>query len=85
MVIHEALERTIRDEQDEQVDSARPVKHYIRGLRSKIGDKAKTPIWIASVHRLGYQFVGPRPDFSDVREPVTSLAGYGQSREEKYE
>lgn len=34
------------------------VKKYIQRLRSKLGDNARQPIWIASIHGVGYRFIG---------------------------
>ena len=54
VVTHEVVGRTIWGE---QVDSAQLVNTYIKRLRRKIGDNAGDPIWIASVHGVGY--IGP--------------------------
>lgn len=40
------------------VDSYGLVKKYIQRLRSKLGDNARQPIWIASIHGVGYRFIG---------------------------
>ena len=34
-------------------------KKYIQRLRNKLGDNARQPIWIASIHGVGYRFIGP--------------------------
>lgn len=58
VVSRQTLERTLwRD----QTDSYDLVKKYIQRLRHKLGDDAREPFWIASVHGVGYRFVGPTP------------------------
>lgn len=42
-----------------RVDSNRLVKKYVQRLRRKLGDDARYPEWIASVHGVGYRFIGP--------------------------
>lgn len=37
------------------------VRKYIQRLRRKLGDNARDPRWIVSVHGVGYRFVGPQP------------------------
>ena len=70
VVTHQVLERTIWGE---QVDSSGLVKKYIQRLRHKIGDTADDPTWIASVHGVGYRFIGPKPEFREPGEPVLAL------------
>jgi len=43
----------------DKTDSYGLVKKYIQRLRSKLGDNARQPIWIASIHGVGYRFIGP--------------------------
>jgi DNA-binding response OmpR family regulator len=43
----------------DQVDSYGLVKKYVQRLRRKLGDNAREPTWIASVHGVGYRFIGP--------------------------
>ena len=43
----------------DKTDSYGLVKKYIQRLRSKLGDNARRPIWIASIHGVGYRFIGP--------------------------
>jgi two-component system KDP operon response regulator KdpE len=58
VVSRQTLERTLwRD----QIDSYDLVKKYIQRLRQKLGDDAREPFWIASVHGVGYRFIGPTP------------------------
>jgi DNA-binding response OmpR family regulator len=56
VVQHQTLERTIWGE---QADTSGLVKKYVQRLRRKLGDKAREPKWIASVHGVGYRFIGP--------------------------
>jgi DNA-binding response OmpR family regulator len=41
-------------------------KKYVQRLRQKLGDCAAEPRWIASVHGVGYRFIGPKPCQQDV-------------------
>jgi DNA-binding response OmpR family regulator len=43
----------------DKTDSYGLVKKYVQRLRSKLGDNARRPIWIASIHGVGYRFIGP--------------------------
>ena len=38
------------------------VQKYVQRLRQKLGDDAKNPILIATVHGVGYRFIGPPPE-----------------------
>ncbi|HZA22178.1 MAG TPA: response regulator transcription factor [Dehalococcoidia bacterium] len=58
VVSRATLERTLWGD---QVDSYGLVKKYIQRLRHKLGDDAREPFWIASVHGVGYRFIGPTP------------------------
>jgi DNA-binding response OmpR family regulator len=58
VVGRQTLERTLWGE---QTDSYGLVKRYIQRLRSKLKDDAREPYWIASVHGVGYRFIGPTP------------------------
>ncbi len=42
----------------EPVDNPGLVKKYVQRLRRKLGDDARQPIWIATVHGVGYRFIG---------------------------
>jgi DNA-binding response OmpR family regulator len=53
-----------------RVDSNRLVKKYVQRLRRKLGDDARYPEWIASVHGVGYRFIGP---------PELTLQGNGHA------
>jgi DNA-binding response OmpR family regulator len=57
----------------EQTDSYGLVKRYVQRLRQKLGDDAREPYWIASVHGVGYRFIGP---------VSRSLEGAGQAQVE---
>ena len=37
------------------------VKKYVQRLRHKLGDDAKNPVWIKTVHGVGYRFSAPAP------------------------
>jgi DNA-binding response OmpR family regulator len=56
VVTRHILEQTLWRE---PVDSQGLVKKYVQRLRRKLGDDAREPMWIASVHRVGYRFIGP--------------------------
>lgn len=56
VVAHQTLERALWGE---HVDSSRLVKKYVQRLRRKLEDDAREPMWIASVHGVGYRFIGP--------------------------
>jgi DNA-binding response OmpR family regulator len=62
VVAHQTLERALWGE---QVDSSRLVKKYVQRLRQKLEDDAREPCWVASVHGVGYRFIGPPPSASD--------------------
>ena len=56
VLARQTLERTLWGE---QVESSGLVKKYVQRLRQKLGDDAREPFWIASVHGVGYRFIGP--------------------------
>jgi two-component system, OmpR family, KDP operon response regulator KdpE len=58
VVSRATLERTLWGD---QVDSYGLVKKYVQRLRHKLHDDAREPFWIASVHGVGYRFIGPTP------------------------
>lgn len=58
VVSRATLERTLWGD---QVDSYGLVKKYVQRLRHKLDDDAREPFWIASVHGVGYRFIGPTP------------------------
>ena len=58
IVSRATLERTLWGD---QVDSYGLVKKYVQRLRHKLDDDAREPFWIASVHGVGYRFIGPTP------------------------
>ncbi len=62
VVTHQAMERALWGD---HVDSSGLVKKYVQRLRRKLGDDAREPCWIASVHGVGYRFIGPSPDKQD--------------------
>ncbi len=59
VVAHQTLERALWGE---HVDSSRLVKKFVQRLRRKLADDAREPSWIASVHGVGYRFIGPPPN-----------------------
>jgi DNA-binding response OmpR family regulator len=65
VVAHQTLERALWGE---DVDSSRLVKKYVQRLRRKLGDDAREPQWIASVHGVGYRFIGPPPGVPKAEE-----------------
>jgi two-component system KDP operon response regulator KdpE len=70
VVAHQTLERALWGD---QVDSSRLVKKYVQRLRRKLGDDAREPLWIASIHGVGYRFIGPPS-----REQVVGEAVYAR-------
>lgn len=70
VVPHQTLERALWGD---QVDSSRLVKKYVQRLRRKLGDDAREPLWIASIHGVGYRFIGPPS-----REQVVAEAVYAR-------
>jgi len=62
VVSHKALESTLWGD---QVDCASLVKKYVQRLRRKLKDDAREPIWIVSIHGVGYRFIGPTPTALD--------------------
>lgn len=62
VVSRQNLERVLWGEtEDRTVDSSGLMKKYIQRLRQKLGDDARVPRWIASIHGVGYRFIGPAP------------------------
>jgi two-component system KDP operon response regulator KdpE len=72
VVTHRTLERALWGE---QVESSRLVKKYVQRLRQKLEDDAREPCWVASVHGVGYRFIGPLPN-----DPATGNLPYAQRR-----
>ncbi|MFQ6027545.1 MAG: helix-turn-helix domain-containing protein [Dehalococcoidia bacterium] len=46
------------------------MKKYVQRLRRKLMDDAREPYWIASVHGIGYRFIGPAPEVRDNTGPM---------------
>jgi two-component system KDP operon response regulator KdpE len=69
VVAHQTLERALWGE---QVDSSRLVKKYVQRLRQKLEDDAREPCWVASVHGVGYRFIGPPPSATEAGELLYS-------------
>ena len=72
VVSRQSLERGLCGE---QVDSSGLVKKYVQRLRQKLGDNAREPIWIASVHGVGYRFIGPAPRSHEYNEDFSHQDG----------
>jgi len=49
----------------EHLESSDLIMKYIQRLRRKLGDDAREPMWIATVHGVGYQFVGPTANLQE--------------------
>ena len=45
----------------EDVEAGDTLKKYIQRLRRKLNDDARNPIWIKTVHGVGYRFSSPTP------------------------
>jgi two-component system, OmpR family, KDP operon response regulator KdpE len=58
VVSHQSMEQSLWGERSTNPQVA---KKYIQRLRSKLGDSALAPQWIASVPGVEYRFIGPRP------------------------
>jgi DNA-binding response OmpR family regulator len=69
VVSHQALEDGLWGD---QTDSFGLVKKYIQRLRRKLEDDAREPRWIASVHGVGYRFIGPSPSSREFSESTPS-------------
>ncbi len=68
VVAHQTLERALWGG---YMDSSRLVKKYVQRLRRKLGDHAQEPVWIVSVHGVGYRFIGPALGSQLVPQPLT--------------
>lgn len=71
VVTHQTMEQTIWGS---NADSSGLVKKYIQRLRQKLGDSFEDSSWIASVHGVGYRFVGPKPEYKEFHEPALVTA-----------
>ena len=58
VVPHHTIQQALRADHSK---SAGLVKKYIQRLRRKLGDNPRAPVWIASVHGVGYRFIGHDP------------------------
>ena len=43
----------------DDVQAGETLKKYIQRLRRKLGDDARNPIWIKTIHGVGYRFSSP--------------------------
>jgi DNA-binding winged helix-turn-helix (wHTH) protein len=69
LVAHQALEQNVLRG---SVDNHGLIKKYVQRLRRKLGDNAREPRWIASVHGVGCRFVGPAS--THVEESIASIS-----------
>jgi len=56
VVAHQTLRRALWSG---RMDSSKVAKKYVQRLRGKLDDDPRVPHWIASVHGVGYRFIGP--------------------------
>ncbi len=56
VVAHKTMERALWSG---RMNSAKIAKKYVQRLRGKLDDDPRKPHWIASVHGVGYRFIGP--------------------------
>ncbi len=71
VVLHQTLERALWGSHS---GSAGLVKKYVQRVRRKLGDDSRQPCWIASVHGVGYHFVGPNPQSRETAHPMVTSA-----------
>jgi DNA-binding response OmpR family regulator len=45
----------------DDIEAGEALKKYIQRLRRKLGDDARNPTWIKTVHGIGYRFSSPTP------------------------
>ncbi len=55
-VAHQTMERALWSG---RMHSSMIAKEYVQRLRGKLDDDPREPHWIASVHGVGYRFIGP--------------------------
>ena len=56
VVSHQTMERALWSG---RMGSSKIAKKYVQRLRGKLDDDPRVPHWIASVHGVGYRFIGP--------------------------
>ena len=54
----------------EDIQVGETLKKYIQRLRRKLGDDARDPTWIKTVHGVGYRFSSPARSSSDLPTPA---------------
>lgn len=54
----------------DEIDASDTLKKYVQRLRRKLGDDARNPIWIKTVHGVGYRFSSP----TNMHPPSASVA-----------
>ena len=67
VVSHKTLGQTIWGD---EVDSSGLVKKYVQRVRRKLGETAREPSWIVSIHGTGYRFIGPSETPGEVASEV---------------
>ena len=45
----------------DEIEAGDTLKKYVQRLRRKLGDDARNPVWIKTVHGVGYRFSSPGP------------------------
>ena len=54
----------------DEFEAGSTLKKYVQRLRKKLGDDARNPTWIRTVHGVGYRFSAPEPERFQVPTPV---------------
>ena len=63
VVAHQTMERVLWSGRK---DTSRMPTKYVQRLRGKLDDDPREPRWIASVHGVGYRFIGPKTSIKKV-------------------
>ena len=71
VVTHQSLERALWGDHVNSYSSGL-AKKYVQRLRGKLKDDSQDPQWIASVHGVGYRFLGPKADEHEILEAVAA-------------
>ena len=50
----------------DEIESGSTLKKYVQRLRKKLGDDARNPIWIRTVHGIGYRFSASETEPSQI-------------------
>ena len=54
----------------DDIETGSTLKKYVQRLRKKLGDDARNPTWIRTVHGVGYRFSAEEPEPSQVPTAV---------------